>query len=633
MLSNPKVVRRRVICGGLMVACELLEHRTLLSALLVNDTPGMDTITLGATPAGGIKTIVNGQETDYTPGQWDSLIVQSTAGGDTINVQATVVPTTVHYLDSVTINVGDPMGVQDIKAILNMNGAAPGPVADGGAAINIDDSGDSTARHVLLTTHGEQEQITGLAPAEIDIGVVVPPVSVGAAGVAGSDSLGITTGSGDDAITFSALRSSLPASIINTGGHDTVNIGAGSLAQMYSNLFVGPTYIVASGTQTDLTVDDSRDTSAAQFTISALFPPGPGAYGSIAVQGTNVPQEVFTFRVAGISSATVDGGSGGNTFHVQATPPGPNTSLEAITLNTGAGNDTIAVDSTNPQSVLNVNGQAGDDTLKTGPIGPFMGILGAVNFNGGTGKNSLTVQGPVANPLGIAETPVLVTAGQISHQGININYAGTSNLQIENGRFSINGDLGPIGLTITSEPSSLTFQSPTNVTINSSQNLDSLDLLSGPVMLASGGQKLLSMRSLDITGGSLDLTNNALQVHYSANDPFSQVRGWILGHKLFTGAADPRHGLGYADSADGIVPNLPPMTVLVKYSPLGDANLDGQVNFADLLLLGQNLGKTNANWDQGDFNYDGKVGFDDLLLLAQNYGQDTVALTRRKAAR
>ena len=54
----------------------------------------------------------------------------------------------------------------------------------------------------------------------------------------------------------------------------------------------------------------------------------------------------------------------------------------------------------------------------------------------------------------------------------------------------------------------------------------------------------------------------------------------------------------------------------------GDANLDGHVGFADLLLLAQHYGKTdNANWDQGDFNYDGKVNFADLLLLAQNYGK------------
>ena len=53
----------------------------------------------------------------------------------------------------------------------------------------------------------------------------------------------------------------------------------------------------------------------------------------------------------------------------------------------------------------------------------------------------------------------------------------------------------------------------------------------------------------------------------------------------------------------------------------GDVNLDAQVGFADLLLLAQNYGKTNATWTQGDFNHDATVNFADLLILAQNYGQ------------
>jgi hypothetical protein len=81
------------------------------------------------------------------------------------------------------------------------------------------------------------------------------------------------------------------------------------------------------------------------------------------------------------------------------------------------------------------------------------------------------------------------------------------------------------------------------------------------------------------------------------------------------------------------VPNLPSHTILAKYALNGDANLDGQVNFADLLLLAQNYGKTSANWDQGDFNYDGKVGFDDLLLLAQNYTAGTPPSSRRVLVR
>ena len=54
----------------------------------------------------------------------------------------------------------------------------------------------------------------------------------------------------------------------------------------------------------------------------------------------------------------------------------------------------------------------------------------------------------------------------------------------------------------------------------------------------------------------------------------------------------------------------------------GDANDDGKVGFADLLILAQNYGKSpGQTFDTGDFNNDGGVGFDDLLILAQHYGE------------
>lgn len=53
----------------------------------------------------------------------------------------------------------------------------------------------------------------------------------------------------------------------------------------------------------------------------------------------------------------------------------------------------------------------------------------------------------------------------------------------------------------------------------------------------------------------------------------------------------------------------------------GDLNLDGTVNFNDLLALAQNYGHTGATYSQGDINQDGTVNFNDLLTLAQNYGK------------
>jgi hypothetical protein len=54
----------------------------------------------------------------------------------------------------------------------------------------------------------------------------------------------------------------------------------------------------------------------------------------------------------------------------------------------------------------------------------------------------------------------------------------------------------------------------------------------------------------------------------------------------------------------------------------GDADLNGSVNFSDLLTVAQHYGQTsNPAWTDGDFNNDNSVSFGDLLLLAQHYGQ------------
>ena len=57
----------------------------------------------------------------------------------------------------------------------------------------------------------------------------------------------------------------------------------------------------------------------------------------------------------------------------------------------------------------------------------------------------------------------------------------------------------------------------------------------------------------------------------------------------------------------------------------GDANLDGKIDFSDLLILAQNFGRTDATFSEGDFDGDGTVDFADLLILAQNYGKSSAA--------
>jgi hypothetical protein len=59
--------------------------------------------------------------------------------------------------------------------------------------------------------------------------------------------------------------------------------------------------------------------------------------------------------------------------------------------------------------------------------------------------------------------------------------------------------------------------------------------------------------------------------------------------------------------------------VLIRYTRLGDANLDEQVNLQDFNRLAANFG-IGTRWDEGDFNYDGSLNLQDFNRLAANFG-------------
>jgi hypothetical protein len=78
--------------------------------------------------------------------------------------------------------------------------------------------------------------------------------------------------------------------------------------------------------------------------------------------------------------------------------------------------------------------------------------------------------------------------------------------------------------------------------------------------------------------------------------------------------------LGYADAADGAVPGQPANTIEIRYTLLGDSNLDGIVDATDAVTLGRNYNLPNsAKWDSGDFNYDGAIDMNDALILRTNW--------------
>lgn len=167
---------------------------------------------------------------------------------------------------------------------------------------------------------------------------------------------------------------------------------------------------------------------------------------------------------------------------------------------------------------------------------------------------------------------------------------------------------------------------------------------SAVVTLAGGGDRFVHTRSVQASGGGrIDLNDHRMTVDYDGVSPLATVAGLIassynggdwLGAGLTSGAAagtatNPsaaRTGLGVAEASD-LFASFPgsflgepvdATTVLIRYTLLGDANLDATVNIADFSRLAAHF-NAPARWFNGDFTYDGVAGIGDFALLAANF--------------
>ncbi len=160
----------------------------------------------------------------------------------------------------------------------------------------------------------------------------------------------------------------------------------------------------------------------------------------------------------------------------------------------------------------------------------------------------------------------------------------------------------------------------------------------GTIQLSNSGGPFQT-KFLHVSPGTakLDLTNDFYSVDYDTGEsPLVELTTWLTtgcnggtwdGPGIGSSLAHANgHAVGIAEQANlGVVTwggvSVDPTSVLMRWTLVGDANLDGTVSFDDLLLLAQNYNAgSGKRWTQGDGNYDGIVNFDDLLALAQNYG-------------
>jgi autotransporter-associated beta strand protein len=259
-------------------------------------------------------------------------------------------------------------------------------------------------------------------------------------------------------------------------------------------------------------------------------------------------------------------------------------------------------------------------------------------------------------------TDLLQITGNITGTGA-LSMSGAGTLQLNANNTYSGGTTVNSGTLLVSSAGSLPANKPVTVKggllelangiEGSNLALSALTISGGKVQVAdnvSAGTPLatsnVNIASLSITGnGTLDIGNNRIIIDYAAgHDPIASIASWVAngyaddsGHPVAgpaiissdiaadDAASGYSYGIGYGDSAEGVVAGLAPDTIEIMFTLLGDANLDGTVNGEDFSQFSSNLGASPRVWDDGDFNYDGTVNGEDFALFSHNAGQTDTA--------
>jgi hypothetical protein len=270
--------------------------------------------------------------------------------------------------------------------------------------------------------------------------------------------------------------------------------------------------------------------------------------------------------------------------------------------------------------------------------GPWMAAVSDLN---GDGREDVTV----ANGFtGTMDVLLANSNGNFSGQVYQVvpyqdQFSGTG---LDSVNLTRDPDNVHVDVMFDGKTSQVSIDDPAGLSFNDSSGLIeiSLDYSNGTplpqIVHLNGTFEILGLTPTDtLAGSTLEIGRSTVNINYvSPNlDPIAWVRSYL--QNGYNGGAwngtptattgvitsqaaqsSPNHNtaIGYADSADGQGVNTTAASIMLKYTLYGDANLDGQVNSADLQILLFGLNRPGS-WDQGDFNYDGQVNSADLQSL------------------
>ncbi len=426
------------------------------------------------------------------------------------------------------------------------------------------------------------------------------------------------------------------------------------------------------GTTANLSVSATESGSTLTYTWSILESPSGVTTPTFSTNGTSTSNDTTaTFFGAGIYEFLVTVTDSNNDARYAVLGVGVNQTPTAVTVkpaSTAVLVNTSSVFTASATDQFGVTFEPNFSWSLVSGSGTQDSSAGVYNSPNTAGSATIgATAGSVSNTASITIVPVFAVESGSTLE-VTLNSTGTVTLSTSGSSVTasedgiLKGFTGVTALTVTDSGSgdTLNFDGPladpfifsnagtSTINVNtgtlnfapvSSIALGTLNIASGAlaaVPVNSSAQTLLLLNGLSITSGTLDLSDNELLITYGGgSDPMSAIYtfiqsgynngGWNGPGIISTSARTPTNGLtyalGFSDGKDGIVSGLSSGQIEVKYTLLGDANLDGTVNGTDFSILAGNFGLGYTNWDQGNFLFASSVNGSDFSALSANFGQ------------
>ena len=361
---------------------------------------------------------------------------------------------------------------------------------------------------------------------------------------------------------------------------------------------------------------------------------------------------LFDSTVTGAGAALTASGAGGNVFDgnvivqsLSASGAGGTTLGGGVTTTAGQTYSDAVTLTGAAQTLADSAGAVSFSSTLSGPgTALTVSAAGGVSFGGAATLSSLSIQTGTATlaasaTISTASESVGGAAGGAFNQTVGANTIVGGELDIAptgSGRYVLSGG------TLTTP--SIYFGGTSSgaggtgvFTINNSGKLS----LPGTLKVWNSGRANLDVPTTNVGGvaivgnGTVNL-NGTLNINYGspANDPVATIVGYLkngynggawngtsgIVSTSVTGGSPPT-ALGYADGNTDSGTAAGPNQIVVKYTLAADANLDGLVNFNDLVAVVQNFNKSGTDWAHGNFHYAGSTSFNDLVLVVQNFNK------------